>query len=320
MSASSRPKVLKPAMLKKGDRVGLVCPASRPYERSVLTRAIDCVEEMGFLPEVGNNVLSINGYLAGTDQERLQDLHQFFADPKISGIFCVTGGYGSLRLLDGLDYDLIARNPKMFVGADEITSLMLGIFAKTNLVSCYGPNLDQISSAEALKSFQLAMISPCKDWQLSTSSVGWTTHPTWLTSGGGKVSGTIIGANLNALMSIMGTPYMPDLTDAILCLDDIEERNDGLDRCFTNLDISGVLEKVKGLAFGHFSGCGPRGSRSVLSWEDLFYERLTEAKKVACFGLPFGDSANVLPLPLGISGVLSVEQGTLSFTESLFDI
>jgi muramoyltetrapeptide carboxypeptidase len=320
VNVSARGKVLKPPMLKKGDRVGLVCPASRPYERSVLVKAIACVEEMGFVPEVGKNVLNINGYLAGTDQERLQDLHQFFADPKIAGIFCVTGGYGSLRLLDSLDYDLISRNPKIFVGADEITSLMLGIFSKTNLVSCYGPNLDQISSAEALKAFQQAMTSPCKDWQLSASSVGWTTRETWLTAGAGKVTGTVIGANLNALISLMGTPYMPDLSDAILCLDDIEERNDSLDRWFTNLDVSGILKKVKGLAFGHFSGFGPRGSRSVLSWEDLFYERLTDSKKVACFGLPFGDSPNVLPLPLGISGVLSVEQGTLSFTESLFDI
>jgi muramoyltetrapeptide carboxypeptidase len=307
-------------MLKKGDRVGLVCPASRPYERSTLVKAIACVEEMGFVPEVGKNILNINGYLAGTDQERLQDLHHFFSDPKIAGIFCVTGGYGSLRLLDGLDYDLIARNPKIFVGADEITSLMLGIFTKTNLVSCYGPNLDQITSAEALKSFQLAMTSPCKDWQLSASRLDWASRPSWLTNGAGKATGTVIGANVNALISLMGTPYLPDLTDAILCLDDLEERNDSLDRWFTSLAVSGILQKVKGLAFGHFSDCGPRGSRSVLSWEDLFYERLVELKKVACFDFPFGDSINVLPLPVGITGVLSVEQGTLSFTESLFDI
>jgi muramoyltetrapeptide carboxypeptidase len=101
-------------------------------------------------------------------------------------------------------------------------------------------------------------------------------------------------------------------------LDDLDERNDGLDRWFTGLYVAGVLQRVAALAFGAFQGCDGRNSANVLCWEDLFYERLNELKKTSCFGFVFGDSTNAQPLPLGIKGTLCAEKGLLTYDESLF--
>jgi muramoyltetrapeptide carboxypeptidase len=309
---------IKPAILKKGDRVGLICPASRPYKRSTVANCVALVEDMGFVPVLGKSIFNVSGYLAGSDQERLSDLHTFFGDRSIAAIFSITGGYGALRLLELLDYDLILKNPKLLIGAEDASSLLLAIYHKTGLVSCYGPSLDAIDSLPCLQAFQSAVSTFREDFVWRPLKPGWLQNNALLRTGSGVHTGTVIGANLNVLISLLGTPYIPDLSDSLLCLDDLDERNDGLDRWFTGLYVSGILKSVAALAFGTFQGCDPRNDANVFSWEDLFYERLIELKKASCFGFGFGDSVNAEPLPIGIQGTLSVDEGTLILNESMF--
>lgn len=131
-------KIIKPRALKRGDKVGLIAPASRPDGPGVIARAVKAVESMGFNPVVGEHVLDMQGFLAGADTDRVSDLMTFFKDDSIRGIFCLSGGYGSLRLLDRIDYKVIAEHPKVFVGSDDNTALLLAIHKRANMVVFHG--------------------------------------------------------------------------------------------------------------------------------------------------------------------------------------
>src|SRR3990167_5427025 len=137
--------LVKPAALKPGDKVALVCPASRPESPQVIKRSVKIVEELGFRPVIGKHVLSIHGYTAGTDEQRLDDLMTFLDDDSVAGLFCVTGGAGSISLLSGLPYSLVSTKPKVLVGGNDNTHLLLAIHTCSRLVVLYGPNLDEIN-------------------------------------------------------------------------------------------------------------------------------------------------------------------------------
>src|SRR5271169_2983674 len=120
--------LLKPAALKPKDRVALIAPASRPYKPSVVSRAVKLVEDLGFVPVVGRNVMEIKGHMAGTDEQRLSDLNSALADDSISGIFCLTGGFGALPLVRRMDFVSMIRHPKVIVGADTNTTILLAAY------------------------------------------------------------------------------------------------------------------------------------------------------------------------------------------------
>src|SRR5438067_2008858 len=137
---SQATKLIKPPALRPGARVGLIAPASRPESPAVVQRCSRIVEEMGFRPVVGKNVLRTHGYMAGRDAERLDDLNSMIDDETISAIFCLTGGFGSIHLLPDVHYPALRQSPKIIVGADDNTHLLLAIHSKTGLVTFSGPN------------------------------------------------------------------------------------------------------------------------------------------------------------------------------------
>jgi muramoyltetrapeptide carboxypeptidase LdcA involved in peptidoglycan recycling len=392
-TATTPKRIIKPQALKPGARVGIACPASRPYSCDAVPAALALVEELGLVPVMGKHVLSIDGCFAGKDHERLEDFHGFLADRSIAAIFCLSGGYGAVRLLDRLDYSLIEKHPKLIVGPEDVSGMLLGIFQKTGLVSFFGPSLDRITSKEAFEDFAASLwlrtvgntseagkaasgtksiakasatagssskthastkfaettssASPSKEKESKetretaksasaqpiqtdqTASAKWATltaeAPDWVAArhrhlkvGAGRHSGIVLGTNLNALISLLGTEYLPDFHDSILCLDDLEERNDSLERWMTQLYISGILTSATACAFGRFEGCGPRGTANVRSWHDSFFERLQEVKKPASFGFNFGDALNSRCIPIGIRGTLDIDRSLLEFDESPF--
>ncbi|NWG27211.1 MAG: LD-carboxypeptidase, partial [Ignavibacteriaceae bacterium] len=115
----------KPEKLNKGDLIGIISPASSPDDLSQIEKGINYIESLGYRTLPGKNIGKTRGYLAGTDSERVDDIHQMFADKKVKAVFCLRGGYGAFRLLDKIDYKLIRNNPKIFVGFSEITSLQM---------------------------------------------------------------------------------------------------------------------------------------------------------------------------------------------------
>lgn len=132
----------------------------------------------------------------------------------------------------------------------------------------------------------------------------------------GTVAGLLLGGNLTAIGSLMGTPFEPDFANTILFLEDKNERNDMLDRWFSTLYVSGQLDKVAGIAFGDFVNCGRKGSANMLSLEDLFGDRLKEMNKISCFGFPLGQCEESYSVPIGVSVRLNSQAGKLEFLES----
>ena len=138
MSNDKRKRVIKPKRLKQGDTLGVIAPSSSVPDH-VVERAIKNLEDLGFKVQLGKNCRNQRGYLAGTDAERLEDLHWAFSDKSIDGIWCIRGGYGATRLLPNIDFKLIKKNPKVFIGYSDITALHVAIFQRTGLVTFHGP-------------------------------------------------------------------------------------------------------------------------------------------------------------------------------------
>ncbi len=308
-------KLVKPRALKPKDRVALVCPASRPHNPATIDFCKKMVEEMGFNPILGSHVLSMHGYMAGTDSERISDFNAAIHDDTISAIFCLTGGFGSLRILENIDFAELAKKPKLIVGSDDITHLLVAALTEIGLVSLHGPNLDCITDRCAFEKLKHAVTSTSPLPKMQASS--------WLADSGscyspvlGRVEGPLVGGNLTALVSLMGTPYQPEFDSRILFLEDKNERNDILDRWFTTLWVAGELDRVTGVAFGTFENCGTKGSENMLTYEEMFGERLMKMKKPCCFGLPFGQGATSQYVPFGLNAKLDTQAGVLEILES----
>ncbi len=216
-------QVIKPARLKKGDVIGLISPASSPDELLRIEESTRYLEKLGYKVKLGKYVGKFNGYLAGTDDERLEDFHSMFSDKTVKAIMCLRGGYGAFRLLDKINYKLIQKNPKIFVGYSEITALQNAIFNKTGLITFAGPMpaVDFVNN-----------ISPYTEewfWKVVTSNkkVGKIKYPDNAKMpfiNKGLANGRILGGNLAVFSALLGTEYFPDMKDKILLLEDIDEK------------------------------------------------------------------------------------------------
>lgn len=295
-----------------------MCPASRPESPAVVERCVRLVEEMSLRPVVGKHVLRVHGHTAGTIAERLEDLTDFLQDDSISAIFCLTGGFGSMHLLPYLDYSSIALRPKIVVGCDDNTALLLALHARTGLVTFHGPNLDQLTTKYSFDRLKMAMTStqPLSQVSIVTDKDNGVLPAVAYAPVAGQASGRLVGGNISALVSLLGTPYHPDVHDAVLFLEDINERNDIIERWMTTLYVSGQLAAVKGVAFGEFVNCGPKSSYNTLSLEDLLGERLNRLSVPSCFGLPLGQSNHMATVPMGVNVLFDAARGVLEFSES----
>ena len=308
--------IMKAQALVRGDRVALICPSGRPASASVVQRCLHLVEEMGFTPIVGRHVKSIFGPMAGQDAERLQDLHSALEDESVRGIFCISGGWGALRLLPQLNFDQVRKFPKVMVGCDENTSLLSAINTLTGLVVLHGPNLDQIKSRYSFKKFVAATTGkePLDTIKCVDSADDLFERAAYAPVSG-IAEGTTAGGNLSAVSSLFGTPYQPILKDSIVCLEDINEYNGTLDRWLTNIYLSGRLKEVAGIAFGSFVNCNGKGAENSLPLEDTSEEMLKSTNRPSCFGLKFGQTKDTNVVPIGIKTRLNSQAGTLEFLE-----
>ncbi|MBX9667448.1 MAG: LD-carboxypeptidase [Candidatus Obscuribacterales bacterium] len=305
---------LKATVLKKGDRVGIVAPASRPDGPLAVARASSILSNMGFTPVAGKNVLGIHGYLAGNDQSRAWDFNDFINNHSVRGIFCISGGYGSLRILDLIDYDGLKADPKVVFGSDENTSLLLAIHKMTGLVCFHGHNLDNVNTQTVFDDIARAVtttkVIPPVETVASFPS-GFVYAPVNAT-----VEGLTLGGNLSALFSLMGTRYQPVFKNRILLLEEKNERPDVLDRLLVSLDLSGELKKVGALLFGQFDNCGIRGAYSMLSVEELFDRKVQDLKIPSCFSMAFGQTQSCRVVPLGVKTMAQTGRGQIEFLES----
>src|SRR5438132_202263 len=139
IAPSPQKRTIKPKHLSAGDTVGLVAPASAAFEADEIQFAKEQMEAIGFKVEIGPHAFDKWGYFAGRDKDRAADINRMFADDTVNGVVCYTGGWGSPRVLPYLDYDLIARKPKVLIGYSDITALLNAVHKKTGLITFHGP-------------------------------------------------------------------------------------------------------------------------------------------------------------------------------------
>jgi len=289
--------------LAKGDQIGVAAPAS-PFDPDRFFSGVEVLKAMGFQVVLQDDVFSRNGYLAGTDAQRLSLLHGLFADPAIKAIWCARGGYGAMRLLPHLDTTAIAMNPKPLIGSSDITSLLNFICAECGIVGFHAPMITTLSDADekTLSSLKSALTG-------DRPLVFEAGFPETIVSG--CATGPVAGGNLSTLSHLTGTPFFPDFSGAIVLLEDVGEKPYRIDRMLTQLLFSGGLDRAAGICLGSFQNCGE--DDHVIS---VIKDRLSGLPIPVAAGFSFGHGMPNLTLPLGIEARLDAAQGTLSYLES----
>jgi len=313
------PPLLKPKALKPGDTVGLIAPASYTFDLWKLDDAALRVEALGLKSKFGKYVRGRRGFLSGTEAERLEDFHSMFADRDVAGVFCLQGGYGTPRLLDRLDYDLIRRNPKILLGYSDITGLHLAIHRKTGLVTFHGPNMIGNLPPWSLELLKKALFS--------SAPIGELTNPTeedplnrefpLRTVAPGTARGRITGGNLTLISSTMGTPYEVDTKGKILFLEDTGEAPYRIDRMLVQLRLAGKLQEAAGIVFGTCTDCAPSrsGFELSLSLSEVLDELLGSLGKPVLAGLLFGHTKEKATIPIGVEAELDAGAKRLAILE-----
>ena len=309
-------KYLKSKRLLKGDVIGIISPASAVDDERLIQSGIKYLEGLGYRTKLGKNVGKVRGYLAGTDEERVEDIHQMFSDQKVKAIFCLRGGYGAFRLLDKIDYKLIQDNPKIFVGYSEITSLQMAFLKKSNLISFAGPMVVSNFSNE------ISNYTEENFWRMITftKKLGKVKLPeldNLQSLNLGIAAGRLIGGNLAVFASLLGTKYLPDLNNKILFLEDISELPYKIDRMLNQLRLSNVFNKIRGIILGSFSDCiEPDSNKKTLTIDEVWSDYFRGIDCPVIHSFPHGHIKDILTLPIGTRIKLNATKCYIEFTES----
>jgi muramoyltetrapeptide carboxypeptidase len=312
----------KPRVLRPGDTVALITPSTYVSDPEDLLLAKRTVEHFGLKPKIGRHVGRKNGYLAGTIQERIDDLHAAFSDPEVKAVFCTRGGYGAAMLLDKIDFNLIRRHPKIFIGYSDITALHLGIHQKAGLVTFHGPTALSRFTDYTVDLFRRAILSPQPLGTLGNPKESDPLRPRYLTRTmvGGKATGQLIGGNLTLIATTMGTPWELQTDGKLLFLEDVDEQPYSMDRMLTQLRLAGKFKNIKGLILGDCTDCRPRDFKpsfsSTLTLGEVYDQILGDLKVPIVTGMTIGHTADQITLPLGIRATLDADAATLTLEES----
>lgn len=305
---------IKPKRLYPGDTIGIIAPAS-PGNAELAQAGISWLKEQGFRVELGATAKQTYGYLAGPDPLRAADIHQMFANPDIDGIICLRGGYGTMRLLDLLDYDLIRANPKVFVGYSDITALHVSIGQRTGLVTFHGPmvaaDMGKGLPGYTFDSLFRAITAPAPLGTISNPP----DSPPPLTIVPGTASGYLTGGNLSLLTATLGTPYEIDTCNKLLCIEEVGEEPYRIDRMLTQLLLAGKLQAAAGIIIAVCADCDSEDEEEDFTLEEVLRDRLGGLKQPVLANLYFGHTPDKATLPFGLTALLETNRGGLMINE-----
>lgn len=291
-----------------GSRVALVAPAG-PLKMPVdLDRAIANVRAFGWEPVVGENVNASEAYFAGADSARLADVNAALHDDSITAVWCLRGGYGAMRLLQGIDYDALRRRPKAIIGYSDITAFHCAIAAQCDVGSIHGPTARGKLTPFSERSLRAAVTrdgDPCGQAPKARTLVP------------GRARGRLMGGNLALLCAVHGTPFEPNYDGGILVLEDVNEAPYRIERMLLQLRLSGALQRCAAIAFGAFTNRGQTADRS-LGGSRSMNEVLLEAAELAgvptLSGVPVGHIDDQWSVPLGLNAELDADEKRLTVT------
>jgi muramoyltetrapeptide carboxypeptidase len=302
--------LLRPPRLRPGARIALVSPAG-PSTPERIDAAVERCRHLGFEPVLGRHAARRTGYLAGRDQERLEDLARALREPGIDAVWAIRGGYGTLRILPEFAAGLDGCPPRAYIGFSDNTALHLAL-ARTGRVAFHGPHAgaDEFPPL-AEQCFRRVL---CDGAPAGTLPPDPATPPRTLR--GGRARGRLLGGNLSLLAATCGTRFAPRAAGAILFLEEVGEPAYRVDRLLRQLALAGVLDGVAGVAGGRFTDV-EADDRPAL---DALLAEWAEALGVpAVVGLPIGHVGENWTLPLGVAAELDADAATLALLEPAVD-
>jgi muramoyltetrapeptide carboxypeptidase len=291
--------------LAVGSRVALVAPSGVLRDRSHLRQAEENARSLGWIPVLGAHVDALHAYLAGTDEQRLEDLNAAIRDESIDAIWCVRGGYGAMRLLSGIDYNALRENPRPVIGFSDITALHAAIHRECGIVAFHGPTARGSLSDFSRASFVSALAEQ-KD------SCGVATDGRVLRSG--KARGRLAGGNLSLVAALHGTPYSVDFDDAILVLEDVGEAVYRVDRMLRQLLLSGDLQRCAAIVAGDFRPPPGETDEADRTFDEVIAEAADAAGVPCIAGAPFGHIEDQWTIPIGAMAELDTSSVSLHVT------
>ncbi len=289
-----------PERLFPGDCIGIVAPASG-FDAVKFESGVEIIEAMGFRVDIPQGLMDPQGYLSASDEVRARHIMDYFSDPGIKAIFCARGGYGAIRVLERLDWEMIYNHPKIFVGYSDITVLLSAFYEKGRFAVFHGPMVATLSDAdEDSRAALLAALTSRNPYQPSLENCRILKS--------GVAAGPVIGGNLASLCHLMGTAFSPETKDHILFLEDKGEAAYRIDRMLMHLKLAGCFEKICGLVLGSFTDCGDY--RVV---EELVLGLLAHRDIPLVSRFSAGHGGQNLTIPMGIPANLDTDRRTLSF-------
>jgi len=300
-----------PPPLQRGDVIGIVAPAGQLADRQRFERGVAILADMGFEAWFPRELWPGAGYLADSDENRVRELQHAFASPETKAVMAARGGYGCIRLLEHLDFQVVRENPKPLIGFSDISALLNRTVEKTGLVCFHGPVVTSLCdcSREALERLHHCLTG---NWHRDIMP-----KTLEILRGEGQTEGRLIGGNLSTLLSLLGTPHDVSWRGCIVVLEDIGEPLYRLDRMLTQLALSGKLREPVGIILGDFTLNVEQSLAEKNRYTEYVWKRvleLTAGTAITVWGnFPFGHCVNNLTLPLGATAVMDCAKGALRF-------
>lgn len=311
--------VVKPPRLRPGDVVGLVEPAGFTDDAFDLDLVKETIAAMGLKPRAARHLTERYGYLAGKDADRAADVNAFYADPEVRAVFAVRGGWGCARILPFLDFGTIRAHPKLLIGFSDITALHLAFAARAGFATIHGPNASASWPGFSWDAFRAiafdgampTLVNPVGREDRLVQRTGRIR-----TFRSGRARGRLLGGNLTVLAALMGTPWLPDFTGAILFIEDVNEAPYRIDRMLTQLALGGMLGKLAGVVFGQCTGCTAEGpSYGGFTLSEVLQQHLEPLGIPAFQGAQFGHVASQFSLPVGVKAEIDADMGSIRLLE-----
>lgn len=306
--------LVKPAKISPGSTIGIVAPASPP-DLKRLQKGIGFLRKRGYRIRIFPQVRRKLGYLAGEDQERAEAINEAFHDKAIDAIVCARGGYGSLRILEYIDFDLVASNPKIFVGYSDITVLLLSIFQRTGMVTFHGP-MAAVEFGRRLKPYTIESFFNALESSQAPGEIEKPSGYKFDRICGDRAEGKIVGGNLSLMTKLVGSDFIPSFRNRIVFLEDTEEEAYRIDGYLSQLIRGTDFKSARGYILGEFTRDEPRNSY-IKGWSvrQVVRHYFSRLGRPCVYGFPCGHGREKITIPMGVRAVLDADKKRVSFKE-----
>lgn len=305
-------KLIQPSYLKAGDTVAIVAPSGvLKNKTNEVQRSKALLESWGLHVTIGKHVFSQHGHFAGTDEERCADLQKALDDPKIKAIWAARGGYGTVRIMDKLDYTKFKEHPKWIIGYSDITALHnqlhnLG-YETIHALMCTSLTKDINEVKNAIDTFKEAIFGKPLAYTLEGSQYN---KP-------GSIIAPLVGGNLTLLHTMLGSVTSIDTSGDILFIEDVGEYAYHIDRMLQSLKRAGYFENCKGILVGDISRVRYNDQDFGRTIEEIILDIVADKNIPVAFNMPAGHEKDNRAMILGKTVELTVgkEQSTLIFKD-----